>query len=143
MWDKKKKILFVCIHNTARSQMCEAFLNKMAGDRYKAESAGLEPGKLNSLVVKVMNEIGIDISHNKTKSVFELFKQGNLYDYVITVCDQKAAERCPVFPGITQRLHWSFEDPAKVSGTEEEKLIEVRKIRDTIKATILGSFGND
>ena len=84
----KKKVLFVCIHNSARSQMAEAFLKQMAGDRLEVESAGLEPGKLNPIVVEAMKEVGIDISQNKTKSVFDFYKQGKKYDYVITVCDE-------------------------------------------------------
>ncbi len=105
---EKIKVLFVCVHNSARSQMAEAFLNQLAGDKFKAESAGLEPGTLNPLVVEVMKEIGIDISHNQTKSAFDFFKQGRLFNFVITVCDSASAERCPIFPGVTQRLGWSL-----------------------------------
>ena len=101
---EKIKVLFVCVHNSARSQMAEAFLNQLAGDKFFAESAGFEPGKLNPIVVEAMKEIGIDISKNQTKSVFDFFKQGRLYHFVIAVCDGANAERCPIFPGLTKRL---------------------------------------
>ncbi len=133
---EKKKVLFVCVHNSARSQMAEAFLNKLGGEYFQAESAGLEPGNLNPIVVKAMQEIGYDISNNPTKSVFELFKQGKTYDYVITVCDPEAGERCPIFPGKVTRLHWFFEDPSRFTGTDEEKLEKTRAIRDKIMDTI-------
>ena len=133
---KKLKVLFVCVHNSARSQMAEAFLNLLAGDQFEAESAGLEPGKLNPIVVKAMKEISIDISNNQTKSVFDFFKQGRFFNFVISVCDEANAERCPIFPGITNRLGWSFEDPASFTGTEEEKLKQTRLVRDSIKAEI-------
>ncbi|HVO72658.1 MAG TPA: arsenate reductase ArsC [Ignavibacteriaceae bacterium] len=132
----KISVLFVCIHNSARSQMAEAFLNKLAGDRFHAESAGLEPGMLNPVVVDAMKEVGIDISGNQTKDVFQFFKEGRIYQYVITVCDQTAAERCPIFPGIAEKLHWSFPDPSALKGKYEDKLRETRKIRDLIKNKI-------
>jgi arsenate reductase len=135
MEDKDKtKVLFVCVHNSARSQMAEALMNSMAGDRYIAQSAGLEPGTLNPLAVEVMREIGIDISQNKTKDVFDFFKSGVLFNYVVTVCDGASAERCPIFPGITQRVHCSFPDPAVLTGSTEEQLHKTREIRDQIKA---------
>jgi len=133
---KKQKVLFVCIHNSARSQMAEAWLNHLCGDCVEAESAGLEPGVLNPLVIKVMQEVGIDISHKQTRGVFDIVKSGQLFSHVITVCDETSAERCPIFVGITQRLHWSFPDPSVLTGTEEEKMVEVRKIRDIIKTQI-------
>jgi arsenate reductase len=129
---KKQKVLFVCVHNSARSQMAEAWLNFQHGDRFEAKSAGLEPGALNPLVVRAMDEVGIDISQNETKSVYDLFKAGELFSWVITVCDQAGAERCPVFPGVVNRLHWSFPDPALLTGTLEEKMNVVRKIRSDI-----------
>jgi arsenate reductase len=128
----KPRVLFVCVHNSARSQMCEAFLNRYAGERFDVESAGLEPGRLNPLVVEAMAEIGIDISKNKAESVFNLWQSGEIFQYVIAVCDKEAAEKCPIFPGITTRLHWPFPDPAKVTGTPEQKLEKVRRIRDEI-----------
>ena len=130
------KVLFVCIHNSARSQMAEAYLNHFGGGRFQGESAGLEPGRLNPRVVQVMREDGIDLSLNKTKSVFDIFKQGNLFQYVVTVCDEASAEKCPIFPGVTQRLHWSFKDPSALTGTEEERLQGTREIRDQIKARV-------
>ena len=133
---KKKKVLFVCIHNSARSQMAEAFLNKVCGEEFEAKSAGLEPGKLNPIVVEAMQEIGIDISKNPTKAVFDFVKSGQSFAYVITVCDEASAERCPIFPGVTTRLHWSFPDPSSFKGTHEERLAGTRKVRDAIKAKI-------
>jgi arsenate reductase len=133
---KKQKVLFVCIHNSARSQMAEAWLNFLYGDRFEAKSAGLEPGTLNPLVVAAMDEVGIDISRNRTKSVYDLFKNGELFSWVITVCDETGAERCPVFPGIVKRLHWSFPDPALLTGTWEEKMVAIRKIRGDIKKMV-------
>ena len=133
---KKDRVLFVCIHNSARSQMAEAFLNHIAGDRFEARSAGLEPGELNPLAVEVMQELGIDISANQTKDVFEMFKKGEMYSFVITVCDGANAERCPVFPGIVSRLHWSFNDPAALQGSHEEKLEVAREIRDQIRTSV-------
>lgn len=132
----KTKVLFVCIHNSARSQMSEAFLNTLGGDKFSAESAGLEPGLLNPLVVKSMKEIGIDISQNRTKDVFEFFKEGRRYDYVITVCDEASGERCPVFPGALKKIHWSFADPSAFTGTEEEKLKRISEVRDSIRIKI-------
>lgn len=133
---QKDKVLFVCVHNSARSQMAEALLKEMAGDRFEAESAGLEPGRLNPLAVEIMKEIGIDISGNQTKSAFDLFKEGRLYTHVITVCDETSAEQCPFFPGITTRLHWSFADPSGFTGTHEEKLEKTRQVREAIREKI-------
>ena len=133
---EKKKVLFICIHNSARSQMAEAFLNLLAGDRFEAESAGLEPGSLNPLAVEVMKEIGIDISGNHTKGVFEFIKAGKLFNYVITVCYETSGQRCPIFPGYTKRLQWNFPDPSALEGTYEEKLKQTREIRDQIKERI-------
>ena len=132
----RERVLFICVHNSGRSQMAEAFLNYYAGDRLDAQSAGLEPGKLNPLVVEAMAEIGIDISQNKTKSVFDTWKSGELFQYVIAVCDVESAEKCPIFPGPTTRLHWSFHDPSKVSGSYQQKLQKVREIRDEIASRI-------
>jgi arsenate reductase len=132
----KSKVLFICIHNSARSQMAEAFLNHVCGEQFEAQSAGLEPGKLNPIVVEAMGEIGLDISGKPTKAVFDVFKSGQMFAYVITVCDEASAERCPIFPGITKRLHWSFPDPSALQGTHEEKLARTREIRDAIKAKI-------
>jgi arsenate reductase len=132
----KKNVLFVCIHNSARSQMAEAFLNQICGDQFDAYSAGLEPGKLNPIVVETMQEIGIDISGNKTKAVSDMLKSEKQFAYVVTVCDETSAERCPVFPGATTRLHWGFPDPSALQGSHDERLVRTRQIRDTIKVKI-------
>ncbi len=132
----KEKVLFICIHNSARSQMAEAWLNHYCGDKFEAESAGLSPGVLNPLVVKVMQEVGIDISHKVPQAAADLVKSEKRYAYVITVCDESSAEQCPIFPGDAKRLHWGFPDPSVLAGTEEDKLAETRKIRDLIKAKV-------
>jgi arsenate reductase (thioredoxin) len=128
----KPKILFICVHNSARSQMAEAFLNDLCSAEFEAQSAGLEPGTLNPLVVEVMREAGFDISKNKTQAVFDVFKSGQLFAYVVTVCNEAEAGGCPIFPGPTKRLHWPFPDPSKVEGTREEKL----ENRDAIQAGV-------
>ena len=130
------RVLFICVHNGGRSQMCEAFLKHYAGDRFDAQSAGLEPGALNTLAIEVMAEIGIDISQNKTKSVFDVWKRGEAFQYVVAVCDADSAEKCPIFPGVTKRLHWPFHDPSRVKGAQDQKLQKVRQIRDEIAAKI-------
>lgn len=124
----KKKVLFICVHNSARSQMAAALLKKRCADYFEAASAGLEPGKLNPLVVEVLREIGIDISRNKTRAVFDVFKSGKLFAYVITVCDETEAEKCPIFPGVATRLHWSFHDPSKFTGSYEARLEQTREV---------------
>ncbi len=145
---RKIKVLFVCIHNSARSQIAEAVLNNLAGDRFEASSAGLSPGVLNPLAIDVMKEWGIDISQNETKSAFQMYKAGSLFDFVITVCDESSAEQCPIFPGIVKRLHWSFEDPSKFEGSHEEQIARTRRLRDAIRArleewmeAVKGDFG--
>jgi arsenate reductase (thioredoxin) len=132
----KKRVLFVCIHNSARSQMAEAFLNELAGDRFEAESAGIEPGKMNPVVVKAMQEKGIDLAGRPTKSVDSMIARGPYFDFVVTVCDETSAERCPAFPGAAARLHWPFSDPSSFQGTDEEKLAGTRIVRDEIKQQI-------
>jgi arsenate reductase len=132
----KPNVLFICIHNSARSQMAEAWLNHIRGEYFAAESAGLEPGTLNPLVVEAMQEVGIDISQKKTQAVFDVFKSGKLFSHAVTVCDETSAEKCPIFPGVTKRLHWSFPDPSVLAGTHDEKLARVREIRDAIRARI-------
>ena len=130
------RVLFICGHNTGRSQMAEAFLKNIAGHKIHVESAGLEPNPINPLVVEVMQQLGYDLSQAKSDSVFDFFKEGRLYDYVITVCDETAAGQCPVFPGITKRLHWPFQDPEELTGTHEKKLDDLRKIRDQIREKV-------
>src|SRR2546430_17215889 len=128
----KKKVLFICVHNSARSQMPTVLLTRRCGEFFDAQSAGLEPGTLNPLAVEVLREMEIDISKNKTQAVFDVFKSGELFAYVITVCDESEAAGCPIFPGVTTRLHWSFPDPSKFAGSPEEKLEQTRQVRDKI-----------
>jgi arsenate reductase len=132
----KKKVLFICTRNSARSQMAEAFLRAFYGGDFEAWSAGTEPTGVNPYTVQVMKEIGIDISNERSKSVREFL--GMNFDYVITVCDQ-ARESCPFFPGRTI-IHRAFEDPARFEGTEEEILSTFRKVRDEIKDWVEKSF---
>ena len=132
----KPKVLFICVHNSARSQMAEAWLNYTCGDAFEAQSAGLEPGTLNPLVMQAMREVGIDLSQKQTQAVFDVWKSGQLFQYVITVCSESEAKGCPIFAGVTTRLHWPFRDPSQLTGTTEEKLREVRKIRDEIRCKI-------
>ena len=131
-----KKVLFVCIHNSARSQMAEAWLNRICPECFEAHSAGLEPGTLNPLVVEAMREVGIDISGNRTKSVAEMLETGRQFAQIITVCDPASAERCPIFPGEAERIHWSFPDPSTLTGTHAEKLARVREIRALIQGQV-------
>ncbi|MCX7784609.1 MAG: arsenate reductase ArsC [candidate division WOR-3 bacterium] len=133
----KKKVLFICTHNSARSQMAEGLLNHLYGDRYEAYSAGTQPTMVNPYAIKVMREIGIDISHHRSKSVQEFLNQE--INYVITVCDS-AKETCPFFPGGKKRLHQSFQDPSDFTGNEEETLNIFRKVRDEIKMWIEETF---
>ncbi len=131
---KTIKVLFLCGHNSARSQMAEAFLKEVGRQAFEVESAGLElADRINPLVVEVMKEIGIDLEGKRMQRVFDLFQQGRLYDYVIAVCDAAKAGKCPIFPGVCKRLHWPFEDPATLEGTWEEKLEKTRLIRDKIR----------
>jgi arsenate reductase len=130
------RVLFVCTHNSARSQMAEAYLRKLGGGAFEVESAGLEPGKLNPYVVRALLEEGIDITGKQTNDVFEFFKQGRLYNYVITVCSKEAAERCPIFPGRAKRLQWSFPDPSTFAGSDEEIMVKARDVRDAIREAV-------
>src|SRR6266540_3630197 len=111
-----KRVLFICIHNSARSQMAEAMMHRECGEAVHVESAGLTPGALSPLAVEVLQEIGIDISGKPTRSVFDVYKSGALFSHVITVCDEASAERCPVFPGVHRKLHWGFADPSTFTG---------------------------
>ncbi|MEO0156184.1 MAG: arsenate reductase ArsC [candidate division WOR-3 bacterium] len=131
---RKPKVLFLCYHNSARSQMAEGLLRELGGDKFDVYSAGIEPTKVHPLAIKVMQEIGIDISNQKSKSAVDFLSEH--FGYIITVCDD-AKEKCPVFPGIAMRLHWPFEDPALASGSEEKKLLVFRKVRDQIREKII------
>ena len=135
---EKIRVLFVCSHNAARSQMAETFLNALGGGRFEAESAGLDPRDINPLVVEVMKEVGFDLSKKRPNSVLDFFKQGRLYHQVIFVCDKRTEEQCPIFPGLGKRHSWPFQDPAQLKGTHEEMLDQARKIRDEIKTRIEG-----
>ncbi len=130
------KVLFVCIHNSARSQMAEAYLNKMGEGKFIAESAGLEKGHMNPFVVKVMAEEGYDLSNNTCDSVFDFHKEGRKYDLVVKVCDQMNGERCPIFPGTKQTMNWNLQDPSGLDGSDEAKLNRTREIRDQIKEKV-------
>ena len=137
----KRKVLFVCVHNSARSQMAEEYLRKLGGDLFEVESAGLEPGTLNPYVVEILKEDGIDISKKKTRDVFDLFKAGNTYDYVVTVCSSEAEARCPIFPGKVVRRNWPFPDPSAVVGTHDEVKAKIKEVRDRIVVQIKEFIG--
>src|SRR2546421_1676449 len=128
----KKKVLFICVHNSARSQMAAALLNEVCGEFFEAQSAGLEPGTLNPLAVEALQEIGIDISRNETQSVFDVFKSGQLFAYVVTVCSESESKGCPIFAGVTTRLHWPFTDPSQFTGAHAEKLAKIRELLEEI-----------
>ena len=131
-----ERVLFVCIHNSARSQMAEALLNRNCDGAFVAESAGLQPGNLNPVVVEVLRERGIEIAGKRPRCVAEALRSGVQFDYVITVCDEGSAAGCPDFPGAKQKLHWSFPDPSTLTGTPEERLAGTRAICDQIQKRI-------
>jgi len=126
----RQRVLFICTHNSARSQMAEGWLRHLAGDRYEAHSAGTEATFVRPLAIKAMAEVGIDISQQTSKTLDRYLREP--WDYVITVCDQ-ANEACPFFPGGKHRLHWSFPDPSTATGTDDEKLAVYRTVRDAIR----------
>ena len=133
----KKKVLFICVQNSARSQIAAALLNSECGEYFEAHSAGLEPGVLNPLAVEALQDLGIDISGNKTQSVFDVWKSArHIFAYVITMCSESEAEGCPIFAGVTTRLYWSFPDPANFTGSHEERLKHTRSVVDRIRAKI-------
>ena len=137
------RVLFICQHNSGRSQIAEAYLKKLAGDRVHVESAGLEPAEtVNPLVVEVMKEEGLEISNKKPQSVFELYKEGRLFSHIVTVCSD-TENLCPIYPGFAKRWHVPFPDPSKVSGTKEEQLSQVRLIRDRIKRWLFNPGADD
>jgi arsenate reductase (thioredoxin) len=133
---EKKRVMFICIHNSGRSQMGEAFLRHLAGDRFDVASSGIEKGTLNPLVIKAMKEVGVNMVGHFAKKAQDYVDRNEHFDYVITVCDESNAERCPMFPGKHVRLHWSFPDPSALTGTDEEKLAGIRPIRDAIEAKV-------
>jgi arsenate reductase len=130
---ERKRVLILCTGNSARSQMAEGLLRDAGGDRFEVFSAGTHPSRVNPLAIEAMREIGIDISDHRSKSVDEF--RGKEFDYVITVCDQ-ASRNCPIFPGGTERIHWSFDDPAAVDGERDERLAVFRRVRDEIDARL-------
>ncbi len=130
-----ERVLILCTGNSARSQMAEGLLRAMGGERFEVESAGVRPSGVRAEAIEAMREIGIDISHHRSKSVDEFV--GQPFDYVITVCDH-ASEHCPVFQAFTQRIHWSFEDPAAVEGPPEVRLAAFRRIRNEIRERLRG-----
>ncbi|PKL24744.1 MAG: arsenate reductase ArsC [Spirochaetae bacterium HGW-Spirochaetae-3] len=130
------KVLFLCVHNSARSQIAEAYLTELGGSAYRAESAGLEPGRLNPYVVRALAEDGIDIAGKPTRGVFDIARSGGSYDVVVTVCDGEAAGRCPTLPGVSERLHWPFPDPSGFSGDDDDIMAGVRAVRDDIKDAV-------
>jgi arsenate reductase (thioredoxin) len=132
---EKLRVLFLCTGNSARSQMAEAFLRKYAGDFFEVHSAGLEPKAIKPFTIKVMEEVGVDMSAHRSKGVDDYLGKA-LFQYLITVCDD-AEKNCPtVWPGVNQRVHWSFEDPAKFEGLDEQKLAKFRQVRDLIDARV-------
>ena len=134
---EKKKVLFICTHNSARSHMAEGLVNALSGDRFVACSAGTEPSQVNPLAIRVMAEIEIDISGHHSKGVERFLDQE--FDYVVTVCDH-ANETCPLFPGGKKRIHRGFQDPAALKGSEEEKLALFRRVRDEIRNWVEETF---
>jgi arsenate reductase len=133
---KKRKVLFICTHNSARSQMAEGWLNALFGDRFEAKSAGLEPGDLNPLAVTAMDEVGIDISQSRTKKVQDFLKAGESFSWIITVCDEASGEHRPFFSGNANCLHWSFPDPELLGGTLEDRMNAMRTIRGDIGTAV-------
>ena len=136
----KKRVLFICTHNSARSQMAEGLMNARYGDRFEAYSAGTEPSRVSPYAVAVMAELGMDISRRRAKHVAEF--RGLSFEYVITICDS-AKETCPFFPSAKQYLHKGFDDPSGFTGTEAEKLAGFRRIRDEIRAWLEERFGRE
>jgi arsenate reductase (thioredoxin) len=135
MTEPNRTVLFVCIHNSARSQMAEAFVNAHSRS-LRAFSAGLEAGRLNRVVVHVMRELGIDIASNRTKSVADPEVAARAYDYVVTVCDEASAEACPIYPTRGTRLHWGFPDPSAFTGDAASRTERTRQVRDAIRAQV-------
>ena len=135
---KKKKVLFICVHNSFRSQMAEAWLNHICGEEFEAQSGGLEAGVVDPLAIEAMSEVGIDISQKRTRKVFDIWKSGVAFAYVIKVCSEAEsnARACPIFPGVTVKLTWPFPDSSTFQGTKAARLERTRQVRDAIKARI-------
>jgi arsenate reductase len=135
---KKKKVLFICVHNSFRSQMAEAWLNQICGDEFEAQSGGLESGVIDPLAIEAMREVAIDISRRRTRKVFDIWRSGVAFAYVINVCSEAEikARACPIFPGVTVMLSWPFPDPSIFKGSEAARLEQARQVRDAIKTKI-------
>jgi arsenate reductase (thioredoxin) len=140
MTENKPRVLFLCTHNSARSQMAEGVLRNLGEDRFEVHSAGTEATRVRPLAVRAMDEIGIDISGQESKTLERYL--GEPFDYVITVCDE-ANEACPFFPGAKNRLHWSFRDPSRATGSDEERLEVFREVRDEIRERIEKELVNE
>jgi arsenate reductase len=134
--DNRIRVLFVCVQNSFRSQIAEAIMNKKYGDRFFAESAGLNQGEIHPLTIRIMEDYGLDISGNNVDSVFDFYKEGRVYSYVITVCSRDNEKQCPVFPGIRRRFNWDLENPEDYTGSEEENFHKAIKLRDEIERRI-------
>jgi arsenate reductase len=132
----KLRVLFICVHNSARSRMAEAFLLAECEDFHEVQSAGLEPGTVNPLAAEAMDELGLDIRQKPAQAVSDVLRSGSLFTHVITVCSEAEAGGCPIFPGPAEKLHWPFPDPSRVEGDHEQKLAQVREIRDAIRAQV-------
>jgi arsenate reductase len=131
------KVLFVCIHNAARSRMAEALLRSLGGPHFEVTSAGYEPHEVNPLVVEALHLAGLSVAQpGPQPSVFDLFKAGKMFAYVIGVCDEEHEQKCPLFPGVTQRLSWSFPDPSTLTGSHRERLARVVEVREAIRERI-------
>lgn len=134
--NQTRRILFVCIHNSGRSQMAEAFLNHLGGPAFVAESAGVDPKPVNPDVIRVMQEVGYDLSAARSDNIVDFFRQGRLYEQVIYVCERGIEKGCPVFPGVRRTEHWPYPDPATLPGNEAERLASLREIRDRIHGRV-------
>jgi len=131
------KVLFVCVHNAARSRIAETYLKNLGGPAFEVSSAGFEPQEANPLVIKAMQRVSVPLATTeKQPSVFDLFRAGRRFEYVISVCDAASSERCPIFPGINKRISWSFPDPSQFVGTEHQRLEQVARVRDDIRTRI-------
>lgn len=133
---QSRRVLFVCIHNSGRSQMAEAFLNELGGPEFVAESAGIDPHPVNPEVIQVMKEVGYDLSGAESDNIVDFFREGRLYEQVVYVCERGAEKDCPLFPGVRKTLHWPYPDPAALGGDEAERLEALRGIRDRIRERV-------
>jgi arsenate reductase (thioredoxin) len=137
MMNDQVKVLFLCVHNAARSRMAEALLGELGGPRFEVTSAGFEPREVNPLVEEALAEVGLRLPSTAPQpSVFDLFKAGRYFHYVVGVCDEEQGQKCPLFPGVTQRIYWSFPDPATFTGTHDERLSRVVQVREAIRARL-------